>query len=63
MPGLSPWDAQTDNVVIYLNPLSQGRVGYVVGVGATPKEASDHVFEELLRCPFKNQVEWRKDIL
>jgi phosphoribosylamine--glycine ligase len=40
-----------------------GRVAYIVGQGASYLEAGDKVFDALLECPWKDQVEWRSDIL
>ncbi len=60
---LSDWTSDKSNARVYLNPTSKGRVGYVVGVGDSKEEASENAFELLLECPFKNKVDWRKDIL
>ncbi len=61
---LEPWSpAVSDNLRFFRTSSLSGRIAYLVGRGETYLEAGDRVFASLLKSPWKDQVEWRSDIL
>jgi phosphoribosylamine--glycine ligase len=61
---LEPWNPEvTDKLGFFRTSSSSGRIAYLVGRGETYLEAGDRIFASLLSSPWKDQVEWRSDIL
>jgi len=52
-----------EQIVLFRNSSTQGRVAYLVGRGENHREAADYIFESLIHCPWKDLLEWRADLL
>ena len=63
---LKDWNfvAPTDgSIQVFKNSVQSGRVAYVVARAETLAEAGDKVFATLVECPWRNELEWRADIV
>lgn len=61
---LEDWSFKNSNATqVYRTQSQTGRIAYVVSKAASYLEAGDSVFETLLQSPWKDDVEWRMDIL
>lgn len=61
---LQNWDfPNSASTQVYRTQSQTGRIAYVVSKAASYLEAGDSVFETLLQSPWKDDVEWRMDIL
>jgi len=61
---LPEWGFESnDHCVLFRARSVSGRVAYLVGQGQDRNEAGDAIFEVLLNSPWKDSLEWRKDIL
>lgn len=61
---LAPWNfPATDNVQLFESGSTTGRVAYVVGKGTDLNSAGDQVFKAWVESPWKDQLDWRKDLL
>jgi len=59
---LPPWNEMNSSKV-FLSGSTTGRVAFVVGSGESFTAAGDNAFELLVNSPWKDQLDWRKDIL
>ena len=61
---LPPWNfPRSDSVELFESGATTGRVAYVVGRGDDLTEAGDQVFQAWVESPWKEQLDWRKDLL
>jgi phosphoribosylamine--glycine ligase len=61
---LEDWDFENSiETQVYRTQSHTGRLAYVVSKGKSYLDAGDAVFETLLQSPWKDDVEWRMDIL
>jgi phosphoribosylaminoimidazole-succinocarboxamide synthase len=61
---LVPWEPKSTPELCFFRTTSlTGRLAYLVGRGPSHLEAGDRIFDVLLQSPWKDQVEWRADIL
>ncbi len=61
---LAPWDFKsTENVNLFRSESQGGRVAYLVAKAKSRIEAGDHLFQALVESPWKDSLDWRRDIL
>ena len=61
---LEPWDfVENENTQVFRTNSKTGRMAYIVAQDQTRHEAGDHIFEVLITSPWREQLEWRTDIL
>ena len=61
---LRPWELRpSEDVLLFRTSSNTGRIAYLVGRAGTYLEAGDKIFSVLLESPWKDDVEWRADIL
>jgi len=61
---LEEWSfTSTSEVQLFQTGSRTGRIAYLVGQGPSFLDAGDKVFDALLDSPWKDNIEWRSDIL